>query len=155
MFSHVGALESITRFCQQRYGWCQGQNTRRRRLTLKVGHVRPDVRVQGIDDHLAVGWAGDLNPAVDQARSWRGTLPCSVLSDVLRLGKEVRQHAAVQLALADDAALEQGLAGGIERAVQQGEEGEGIGGQDLALGILDVTQHINTLEDRFGGRHRA
>jgi hypothetical protein len=52
---------------------------------------------------------------------------------VARLGEEVRQDAAVQLGLAQLAALQEVLAGRVEGALEEGEEGQGLRRQDLAL----------------------
>lgn len=121
--------------------------------TFKVGHVGPDIGVQGVDDHLAVRWAGDLNTAVDETRSWRGTLPGIVLTDVLGLGQEVEKVSSVNLSLALDAALEQSLAGGVEGAVQQSQEGHGLLAEDLAGFVAHVAQDGNILQLSLDGSH--
>lgn len=53
---------------------------------FKVGHVRPDIRVQGVDDHFSVRRPRDLDATVHQAGRRRGPLPGIILSDVFRLG---------------------------------------------------------------------
>ena len=125
----------------------------RGRGVLKVGHVGPDVGVEGIHDHLTVGRAGDLHTAIDQTGRRRRTLPGIVLTDVLGLGEEVGQVALVDLGLAIDAALQQGLAGGIEGAVQDGEESTCFLGQDLAGVIGDVSQDGDILQLGLDGSH--
>jgi hypothetical protein len=72
---------------------------------------------------------------------------------VLGLGEEVRELAAVELSLADLAALEQGFPGRVEGAVEEGEEGEGVGGQDLAVRLVDLAENVDALEDGFGVGH--
>ena len=121
--------------------------------TLKISHVGPDIGVQGVDDHLAVGRARDLDAAVDEARGGGGALPCRVVADVLGLGQEVGEGALVQLGLADLAALEEGLAGWVEGALEQGEEGQGLRGQDLALRLLDRAEDGDALEDGLVAGH--
>lgn len=123
------------------------------KLTLEISHVGPDIGVQGVDHHLAVGGARDLDAAVDEARGGRRALPCGVLADVLGLGEEVGERALVELGLADLAALEEGLAGAVEGALQEGEEGEGLGGQDLALRLLDGAEDADALEDGLAAGH--
>lgn len=123
------------------------------KLTLEIGHVSVDVGVQSVDHHLAVGGAGDLDAAVDQARGRGSSLPCGVLTDVLGLGEEIGQNTPVKLGLADLAALEEGLASVIEGAVQEGEEGEGLGGEDLAVDLVDLAKDGDALKDGFGRGH--
>lgn len=69
------------------------------------------------------------------------------------LGQEVREGALVQFGLADLAALQQLLAGVVEGAVQQGEEGEGLGGEDFAVLLLDGAKDVDALEDGLGRCH--
>lgn len=114
--------------------------------TLKVSHVGVHIRVQRIDNHLAVGRAGDLNAAVDQAGSRAGALPGVIVADVLGLGQEVGQVAAVDLGLLVDTALQESLAGRVEGAVQDGEEGAGVLGEDLAAVVVQSTQDGDILE---------
>lgn len=66
---------------------------------------------------------------------------------MLGLGEEVGQYAAVDLGLTELAALEQALAGGIERAVQQSEESKGLGSQDLAMRLVNLAEDGYALED--------
>jgi hypothetical protein len=72
---------------------------------------------------------------------------------VLGLREEVGKSAAVNLGLASLAALQQALAGVVEGAVEQGEEGQGLWGQDLAVGIVNLAEDGNALEDGLGGSH--
>jgi hypothetical protein len=60
----------------------------RYRLVLKVGHEELRATVQCVDDHLAIGRAGDLDPAIGQAWSQ----PPAALLRVLRPGQEFGQH---------------------------------------------------------------
>lgn len=112
-------------------------------LTLKIRHVGPDIRIQGIDDHLPVRRAGDFDPAVDQTGRRRCALPGVILADVLGLGKEVGQLAIINSSLAVDPTLQQGFPGRVEGAVQDGEEGTGFLGEDLAGVNVDVTEDGN------------
>jgi hypothetical protein len=122
----------------------------RRGGVLEVGHVGPHVRVEGVDDHLAVDGAGDLDAAVDQARGRKRALPDIALADVLGLGQKIGQDAAVELGLADHAALKELLAAGVEGAVQQREEDGGIFGQDLFGLVVERAEDEHLLEDGFG-----
>ena len=122
-------------------------------LTLQISHIRPDVRIQRVHHHLAVRGAGDLDAAIYQARGGLGPPPGIVLADVLGLGQEIGQLAAVKLGLAQDAALEQVFAGGIEGAMQEGKEGNGIAGEDLAVGLGDRPGDGDALDDGVGGGH--
>lgn len=121
--------------------------------TFKVGHVGPDIRVQGVDDHLAVGRTGDLNATVDQPGSRRRTLPRVILTDVLGLGQEVEQVALVNLGLTIHPTLEEGLASRVKGPVQDGQEGTRILGEDLASFIADGAQDGDVLELSLDVRH--
>lgn len=145
MLSQVGALESgpVSR--------CHSLGVKQ--LTLKVRHVGPGIRVQGIDDHLTVRRTGDLDAAIDQARGRGRAPPGVVLADMFGLGQEVEQVATVNLGLALDAALQQGLAGAIEGAVQQGQEGDGLLGEDLAGLVADGAEDGDVFELRVDRRH--
>lgn len=121
--------------------------------TLEIGHIRPHIRVQRIYDHLPVGRTGDLDPPVHQTgRRW-GPLPGGIVADVLGLGQEVWEGALVKLGLADLAAFQQLLASVVERAVQQGKEGEGLWCQDLAVLLFDGSEDVDALEDGLGRCH--
>ena len=131
---------------------------RRRARVLEVGHVRRDVRVQGVDDHLTVGRAGDLDAAVDEARSRRGAPPAVVVADTSRLGEEVGQEASVELGLAGASALEEMLAGGVERSMQQRQKRDGIATEYLARRPFHRSQDAgaqdaDTLQRRVDGGH--
>ena len=52
---------------------------------LKVSHEDFGPRVQGIDHHLAVGRAGDLDPPVQQVLGWGSNGP-GARTDLCRLG---------------------------------------------------------------------
>lgn len=120
-------------------GWESGH-------TLKISHVCPDIRVQRVDDHLAICGTGDFHTAVDETRSWGSTLPGIVLTNVLCLGQEVGEVTLVNLGLAVDTALEEGLASRVEGAVEDGEEGTGVLGEDLASFRAHIAEDDDVLE---------
>jgi hypothetical protein len=66
---------------------------------------------------------------------------------VCGLGKEIREYASVNLGLASHAALEKLLATGVERSVEEGQEGEGLGCEDLLVLLLDLARDLDALED--------
>jgi hypothetical protein len=53
----------------------------RRQGVLEVGHEAAGARVEGVDDHLRLGWAGDLDPPVEQVRRRRRNLPRRIEPD--------------------------------------------------------------------------
>lgn len=106
-------------------------------LTLKVGHVSVNIRVQCIDNHLAVSWTSDLNSAVNKTWRWWCCSPRSIVSDVLGLWKEVWENALVELCLSDNTALEKLLSSGVERSVEEGKEGDGVSGEDLLVRVVN------------------
>lgn len=122
-------------------------------LTLKIGHISPHVRVERVDHHLPVRRARDLDAAVHEARGGRRALPRGVLADVPGLWQEVGQGTLVELGLAELSPLEEVLACGVEGAVEEGDEGEGLGRQDLLVLLLDGAEHTDALEDVFHGSH--
>jgi len=145
MLSHVGALESVS--C---VSFRNIDNDRTSR-TLKVSHVGPDVRVQGVDDHLPVSWSGDLNSAVDKTWSWWCGSPCVIVTNVLGFWQKVELTTLVKLQLANLASLEKGLACGVEGAVEESEEGSSILGEDLAGLVIERPKDLDVLEDLFLG----
>ena len=145
MLSQVGAEASEEASQPDVHGLAHHQISLK--LTLKVGHVSPDLRVQGIDHHLPVDRAGNLQSSVLKTRSRRWTPPCVVLTDVLGVGKEVEGGALVELGLADLATLEQSLAAGIEGAVEDGEEDGGFLAQDLLALRVEAAEDVDILED--------
>ena len=122
-------------------------------LTLEIGHVRPHIAVQCIDNHLPVRGASDLDPAVDQARSGRCTLPCGIITNVLGLGEEIREDALVNLGLAIVSPFEQGLASGVERTLEEGKKREGRRSKDLAMSLADVAEDGDAREDSVRSSH--
>ena len=62
---------------------------------LEIGHEDLGAGVQRVDDHLAVGRAGDLDAAVLKVGGDRRDLPVAV-ADVLRLGQEIGQRAGIE-----------------------------------------------------------
>ena len=121
--------------------------------TFKISHISPDIRVQCIHDHLAVSGAGDLDTSVDEARGGTGAFPCGIVADVLGLGEEGGQGTVVELGLAQLASLQEALPRGIERPVQQRQESQRLGGQDLLLVLRDGAEDADALEDGIDGGH--
>jgi len=66
---------------------------------------------------------------------------------MLGLRQEIEEVALVELGLADDAALEQGLAGGVEGAVEDGEEDGGFLAEDLAGVVVEGAEDVDVVED--------
>jgi hypothetical protein len=66
----------------------------RRHRVLAVGHEHLRAGVQRVDDHLAIGRAGDLDPAILQVGRDRGDVPLA-LADGVRLRQEVRPLSGV------------------------------------------------------------
>jgi len=103
----------------------------RRVGVLEVRHEDPGAGVEGVDHHLPLGGARDLNSAVAKVGRDRGHLPIQPLPDLPRLGQEVRALAGVKPCLTLGAAAQQGPASGLELAVQRGDELERLLAQDL------------------------
>lgn len=138
MFSQVGAEESesdVSIVLLQFYI----------KHTLEISHVGPDIRVQRINNHLPVRGAGNLNAAVNQTGGGRSSLPGVIVADVLSLGQEVGEMALVNLGLAVNAALEEGLARGVEGAVQNSEESAGVLREDPAGVVVQAAEDGDVL----------
>ena len=93
----------------------------RRVRVLEVGHVRIGAGIEGVDDHLGIDRAGDLDATQLERLRHRRDLPVAV-ADRLRLGREVGPFAGVELLRAFGAHREQFLAARLERALQLGDE---------------------------------
>jgi hypothetical protein len=109
---------------------------------LEVGHVGIGAGVEGVDDHLGLHRAGDLDAAALQRLGQRRHFPVA-LADVLRLGQEVRHLAGVDLRLALDALGEQFLAARREGAVQLGDEGQRIVRENFVEARMDRCVDLN------------
>src|SRR5262249_44813000 len=109
---------------------------RRRVGVLEVGHEAAGPGVEGVDHHLAVDRAGDLDAAVLEIRRRRGDLPAA-LPDLARPGQEVRLRAGVELGLALGAARKQPTALAVQLLVEPRNEIEGVPGQDRVAATAD------------------
>ena len=95
---------------------------------LEVGHEAARARVQRVDDHLALGRPGDLDPAVAQRRRGGRDRPLALARAALG---EVERAAGVELGLDPRALREQLAAALVELLVEHGDELERVGRQDL------------------------
>jgi hypothetical protein len=110
-------------------------------------------RVEGVDHHLRIGRAGDLDAAVGQRLRQRGHGPVS-LADGGGVAAEVRQAALVEERLALAARRQSGLALLFHRTVQRYQERERTGREQRGLtGDLlgQGDARGRTLGDRAGG----
>ena len=88
---------------------------------LEIGHKHGGTRVQGVDDHLAVGGAGDFGAAILQIGRDGRDGPFR-LPDVSGFGQKVGKCTGVDGSLPDLSGFEQFQASHVEAAVQFGEE---------------------------------
>ena len=122
---------------------------------LEVGHEDLRAGVQRVDDHLAVDRPGDFHAAIKQiGGDWRD-LPVAG-ADGSCFGKKIGEFAGIEFRLPDSTRGEQFLAATIERALEAGDEGQGLIGQDfleagghLALD-LDASHTSSPSVVRFG-----
>jgi hypothetical protein len=103
----------------------------RRGCVLEIRHEHARAGIEGVDDHLAVGRTGDLDPAIAQVRRDFADLPVAV-PYVPRLGEEIGQRASVERPLALDPRCQQRLSPAVETAVELGDEAERVGRQNFA-----------------------
>src|SRR5205814_2156037 len=86
---------------------------------LEVRHERRGAGVERVDDHLALGRAGDLDPALEHVLRLRRDDPLC-FADLLGLGEEVGARTGVELLLPRPATSEQLLAPAFEAPVELG-----------------------------------
>jgi hypothetical protein len=119
-----------------------------RQSVLEVAHEDPCARVQCVDHHLALGGAGDLDPAVEQVLRDVAHLPVG-RPDAAGGGVEVGPLAGVQRALAVGPGAQQAPALLAELSLQSGDEAERLVTQNL---LVTTTLRIHDL-DAFGSPH--
>lgn len=112
-------------------------------LTLEVGHIRPDIGVQGIHYHLAVRRTGDLHSPVDQTRRWWRAFPRVVLANVLGLRKEVEKVALIELSLSDHSSLKELFPALVECAVEESKENAGILAENVSVLVIEVSKDVD------------
>jgi hypothetical protein len=108
-------------------------------------------RVQGVDDHLAIDRAGDLDAAVAQVGRQRRHLPVAA-AHVPGFAQEVRQPAPVQVSLQARPPGQQLAAPAVEGPVQGGDEVERLGGEEG--GTLGGQRGEDFHARRGGGHNR-
>ena len=111
--------------------------------TLEIGHVCPDIRVQGVDNHLAICRASDLDAPVNKTWRWWCALPCIVLADVLGLWEKVEKVALVELSLSDYSSLQQRFPALIECAVEERKEDTGVLAEDVTVLVVEVAEDVD------------
>ena len=125
----------------------------RRIHTLKIRHVRPNVRIQGIDYHLPVCRTCDLDSAVD--KTWRGlgSFPSIIFANVFGLWKEVGESAFVKLGLSKVSTVEKVLPSTIKGAVEEGKEGNSVFGENLFIKVGDGAKDLDSFYNTIRGSH--
>jgi len=118
--------------------------------TFKIGHVCPNVRVQGIDDHFAISRACDLDAPIDETRGWWCALPRIVLTNMLGLWKEVEEVSLVELSLADYSSLQKRFPALVECAVEEGKEDTGVLAEDVPVLIIEVSENVDLAQNTVG-----
>ena len=124
---------------------------------LKVGHEHPRAGVQGINHHLALGRAGDLDATIEQVLGRRGHRP-RARPNLGGLGQEVGSQTGVELLLAYASTPKQLDATVSEGSHEVGDEGGGFRREDLVTEFvfadLDAVQvgHESSLLDMFADR---
>jgi len=107
---------------------------RRRVGVLEVGHEHVRAAVERVDHHLAVGRAGELDPAVLQVARNRADGPVR-FADAAGLGQEVGKPSGVELGLAAGAQRQQLAPPAFELARELGNESERLRTEDLAVAL--------------------
>ncbi len=114
---------------------------------FEVGHEHRCAAVQGVDHHLRLRRAGDLDTPVVEVRRRGGDAPARVAA-LDRVREEIRHLARIESLLTPSAVGEQPLAFGVERPMQLRDEPEGLGSQNLlgmgciSAGELDTGERL-------------
>ena len=101
--------------------------------TFEVGHESFSPGIEGIHDHLSIGRASDLDPSVLEARGRGCADPRTFCTDVGGLRRELEFAPVIKLLLNGLSGLEEGLTGGVEGPVEDGQELDCIIGEYLRL----------------------
>jgi hypothetical protein len=115
--------------------------------TFEIGHVCPNIRIQGVDHHLPVYRAGDLHTPVGETWSGGSSFPCITLANVLCLREEVREYSSVQLGLANNTLLEKSFASWVKGTVHKSEKDGSFLAQDLFGLVIERAENVDVLED--------
>lgn len=102
---------------------------------FEVGHEGLGPRIEGIHDHLSVGWASDLDPPVLETGGRGRAYPRTFSTDASGLRGEIEFATIIELFLNGLPGLEEGLTGGLEGPVEGGQELDGVVGKDLCLSL--------------------
>ncbi len=117
---------------------------------LEIGHEHVGAGIERVDDHLAVGGPGDLDPPVEGI--FRGGRDGPVaLADLPGPGQEVAPLPRIEPRLDLEAAGEQFPPFGSETAFELGHEGKGIGRKH---GLITRFRRAQDFEPRRGSRRR-
>jgi hypothetical protein len=101
----VGVVQILLTLYHVIPGRCSG--------VFKISHEDTRTRVEGVDDHFAVGWPRDLHPAVLKFVWSRRNAPCR-MAGRLGVGEEIWKDSFVKLCLTDLAPVQHILPFGLE-----------------------------------------
>ena len=102
---------------------------------FEVCHESFSPGVEGIHDHLSIGWASDLDPSVLETGGRGCADPRTFCTDMGTLRRELEFATAVELLLNGLPSFEEGLTGGVKGSVEDGQELDGIVGEYLGLSL--------------------
>ena len=117
---------------------------------FEVGHENPSARVQGVDQHLGVGWSGDLDAAIAKIVRNRGDLPVR-LAHGLCLRQEIWGLPRLVTGLALVAHAEKLEPAAAKLPLQAGEKFERRWRQNAGCALTGRTLQLHML----GGGHGA
>ena len=100
-----------------------------RESILEVTHEDLRPGVEGVDHHLALHRAGDLDPPVIEIGRRRRHSP-RPFADADGLADEIGEDSLPERAAPGSPGLQQGLTPGAESVLEIGDESEGLGRQD-------------------------
>jgi hypothetical protein len=118
----------------------------RRIRILEIGHEDFGARIEGIDDHLAVGRSGDLDAPVFKVGRDMGHCPFA-LTDGARFGQKIGKGALVEELLALRPSLDQSAATLLETTMKARDEGHRIARQDPVVTGLEHFGEADALRE--------
>ena len=127
---------------------------RRCRGIFQAGHETVRAAVEGVDHHLAVARPGDLDAAIGQIGRGRAHLPAAIITDRRIFGRKADEAFLVDPRLPLIPRAQQGQPGRIVHAVQLGNEGQRLWGEDGLVTGLHGALDLDTLQGGIGGHGR-
>ncbi len=110
---------------------------------LKIRHINAGARIQGVDNHFAIDWSGDLDSPIEQIRGQRSNLPVA-LANFGGLRQKVRARACIKFCLPLHTGRQQLAAPGSEAPFQINDKIQSFRCQDFVGLFIAGAQNLHT-----------